>query len=500
MSPTGASPELPAHTAVHDMAARDARLAQLERMTRDLSSELAWANERLLAEMYDHNDDGDGALLSERNDVITGLPNRRSFEARAEQLLAAHIEESEPAALVLIALPRLQALRESTDLAACDRVLRVVADRLRRALRGADLIARLDEDMFGVLLAHLQKADDVEPVVRKILSTLSRPVVFDGHEISLTPAMGAARYPRDGADVQTLLAHAAAALMRAREDGGGSYQLFEPHLAFQTARVQVREDELRAAVERDEFCVLYQPRFDAGSGALTGGEALLRWRHPQRGLLGPADFLDLAESTGLIVPIGMRVLFEACSTAAEWKRRGDQGAAPLTLSVKLSLRELRGLTLPQMIGQALTESGLDAAQLHVELTESSLLAQSDEGESRRSLDALRALGVRIVLNGLGSASLVQLRRLPIDCVKIDGELVRSAPTDECDRMIVLAVAVISRKLGRRVVAAGVETEAQLALIRALHCDEVQGYLLGEPVDADRFAAWLDAGASVRAAD
>ncbi|MFN9806292.1 MAG: EAL domain-containing protein, partial [Betaproteobacteria bacterium] len=220
----------------------------------------------------------------------------------------------------------------------------------------------------------------------------------------------------------------------------------------------------------------------------------------QRGLLGPADFLDLAESTGLIVPIGMRVLFEACNAAADWNRRIAEGAAPLTLSVKLSLRELRGLTLPQMVGQALTESGLAAERLHIELTESSLTPQAGPGETQAALDALRALGARIVLNGLGSASLLQLRRLPVDCVKIDGELVRSAPNDECDRMIVSSVAGISRRLGRRVIAAGVETEAQLSLMRSLQCDEVQGYLLGEPVDAERFSAWLDRDASARALD
>jgi diguanylate cyclase (GGDEF)-like protein len=500
MSPSGSSPDPSTRTAAPDAASIEARLAQLERLTRDLSSELAWANERLLAEMYDHNADGDGAPLVERNDAITGLPNRMAFEIRLQQSLAAHVEESEPAALVLISLPRMDALRESAGFAVCDRLMRVVADRLRRALRGSDLIARFDEDMFAVLLAHLTKIDDAEPVVRKILSTLSRAVAVDGSEVLLGPALGAALYPRDGADVPTLLAHADAALMKAREEGGGRYQMFEPHLAFRMARVQAREDELRAAVERDEFRIVYQPRFDAGTGALTGGEALLRWQHPQRGLLGPADFLDLAESTGLIVPIGMRVLFEACNTAAEWNRRIAAGAPPLTLSVKLSLRELRGLTLPQMVGQALTESGLAAERLHIELTESSLTPQAGPGETLAALDALRALGARIVLNGLGSASLLQLRQLPVDCVKIDGELVRSAPNDECDRMIVSSVAGISRRLGRRVIAAGVETEAQLALMRSLQCDEVQGYLLGEPVDAERFSAWLDRDASARALD
>lgn len=500
MSSSGAFPDLSARSAAPDAASIDARLAQLERLTRDLSNELAWANERLVAEIYEQSVDGEGASLAERNDAITGLPNRPIFESRLQQSFAEHVAEREPAALVLIGLPRLVAPRDAAGSAVCNRLLRVVADRLRRALRGSDLIARFDDDMFAVLLARLTQVEDAEPVVRKILATLTRPIVVEGREILLAPALGAALVPRDGADVPTLLAHADAALMKAREDGGGRYQMFEPNLAFRTARVPAREDELRAAVERDEFRIVYQPRFDATTGALSGAEALLRWQHPQRGLLGPADFLDLAERTGLIVPIGMRVLFEACNTAADWSRRIVTDAAPLSLSVKLSLRELSGLTLPQMVEQALTESGLDAGQLHIELTESSLTPRSGLDDSHASLDALRNLGVRIVLNGLGSASLLQLRRLPVDCVKIDGDLVRSALNDDCDRLIVSAVAAISRRLGRRVVAAGVETEAQLALMRSLRCDEVQGYLLGGPVDADCFAAWLDRAARACALD
>jgi EAL domain-containing protein (putative c-di-GMP-specific phosphodiesterase class I) len=236
--------------------------------------------------------------------------------------------------------------------------------------------------------------------------------------------------------------------------------------------------------------VRYQPRFDAKNGRLTGVEALLRWKHPTRGLLAPGEFLDVAEATGLIVPIGERVLGEACRTAANWTRWWTQKGRPLTVSVNLSPREFRGQSLPSMVAQVLKDSRLAGAQLQVELSESGLALPAAGHDDRAAIEALRALGVKIGLDGFGSASLSLLRRLPVDCVKIDGEFVRRAPEDKCDALIAGAVASIGRRLGLRVVATGVETEQQLALVKKQRCHEVQGYLLGEPVSAEQFASWL----------
>lgn len=465
------------------------RVAHLERLANDLSSELAWANERLLTELYDRSAVEAQAQQLERYDVVTGLPNRRALDERLQQALAAHAKSGHPAALVSIGIGRLGPLREALGFAAADRVLRVIADRLRRAVRGSDLIARIGDGEFALLLTQLAHAGDAGKVAQKLFNELDTPVGFEGRDLPLEPAVGVALYPQDADGADLLLARSDAALRHARENGGALYQFFDPKLTERTARRLTIEADLRRALERDEFRVLYQPRFDAKSGKLTGAEALLRWQHPARGLLAPAQFLDVAEATGLIVPIGERVLREACHTAAQWTRWWTQKGPALTVSVNLSPREFRGQSMPSVVAQVLHDSGLKGSQLQVELAESSLASPSGSDE-RAALQALRALGVRVALDGFGSASLTLLRNLPVDTVKVDGEFVRNAPQDKCDALIVAAVASIGRRLGLRVVASGVETEAQLALVKKQRCHEVQGFLLGEPASADQFASWL----------
>lgn len=496
-------PDTSSHSAAADAGVADIeqltrRVAHLERLTTDLTSELDWANERLLAELYDKSAVEAAAAQLARHDPVTGLPNRRALEERLAQALAAHAAHGEPAALVSVGLARLAQVRESLGFSAGDRVLRIAADRLRRATRGSDIIARVGDNEFAVLLTHLADAQDAALVARKLFMALDAPVAFEDRDLPLQPAVGVALYPRDADAADLLLARSDAALRHAREQGGALYQFFEPNLTARTARRLMLEADLRAALERDEFRVLYQPRFDAKSGRLTGAEALLRWQHPSRGLLAPGEFLDVAEATGLIVPIGERVLAQACHAAAGWTRWWTQKARPLTVSVNLSPREFRGRSLPGVVALALRQSGLDGAQLQVELTEPSLAQPAPGGsaqDDRAALEALRALGVKIALDGFGSASLTLLRRLPVDCVKIDGDFVRRAPADKLDALIVSAVASVGRRLGLRVVASGVETEAQLALVKKHRVHEVQGFLLGEPVEADRFASWLSHAAT-----
>jgi diguanylate cyclase (GGDEF)-like protein len=485
--------------ATDTVAQMNARIAHLERLAADLSSELSWANERLVNEMYDRSAFEIAAERLERNDTVTGLPNRRALEERLQETLAAHAACGEPAALVSVGLGRLAPIRAALGFAAGDRVLRVAADRLRRAVRGSDLIARVGDHEFALLLTHLRSPQDAALVARKLFDALDAPVGFDGRDLPLQPAVGVALYPQDADAADLLLARADAALRHAREHAAEPCQFFERGLTERATRRLTLEADLRAALERDEFRVVYQPRFDAKSGRLSGAEALLRWQHPERGLLAPAEVLDVAEATGLIVPIGERVLRAACAAAARWNRELPPKSPRPTVSVNLSLREFRGRSLPAQVGQALADAGLDGAQLQVELAESSLTAGAGGADDRTVLDALRALGVRIALDGFGSASLTLLRRLPVDCVKIDGDFVRRAPDDKCDALIVSAVASVGRRLGLRVVASGVETEQQLALIKKHRCHEVQGYLLGEPVDAGRFAAWLAAQPPVRRA-
>lgn len=466
------------------------RIAHLERVNADLSNELAWANERLVTEMYDRSAVEAVATQLAQRDPTTGLSNRAAFEERLALALDAHAERGEPAALVAVGLGRLPQIRSSLGSAAADRVLRIAADRLRRALRGSDLIARVGDGEFALLLTHLADAADAALVARKLFEALDAPAAHDGRDLFVQPAVGVALFPTDAEAADLLLVRADAALRHARDSGGLAYQFFAPELTARSTRRLTLEAELRAALDRDELRVLYQPRFDARSGRLTGAEALLRWQHPQRGLLAPAEFLDVAEATGLIVPIGERVLRSACASAAAWTRGRPRKTAPLTLSVNLSPREFRGRPLPTIVGQALADTGLAATQLQVELAETGLAAAGRGQIERAALDALRALGVRIALDGFASASLALLRKLPVDCVKLDGELVRRAVDDKCDAQIAAAIAGIGRRLGLRVVASGIETEAQLALAKKQRCHEVQGYLLGAPVEAAQFASWL----------
>ena len=480
--------ELSSASAANDAAATQ-RIAHLESLVADLSSELSWASTRLVSEIYDRSALEANAARLERNDPATGLPNRRALEERLPQALAAHAASGEPAALVALGLAHLPAIRQSLGCAAGDRVLRVAADRLRRTLRGSDLIARVGEQDFALLLTHLRDASDAELVARKLFDALDAPVAHDSRDLPLRPAIGVALYPRDGDSAELLLARADAACRHALEHGGALLRFFEPDLTARATHRLTLEADLRAALERDQLRVLYQPRFDARSGRLAGAEALARWQHPSRGLLAPADFLEVAECTGLIVPIGERVLRSACRTAAGWTHAAPRAQRPV-VSVNLSPREFRGRSLPARVAQALAEAELPAEQLQVELTESGIESAGEQAQA--AIAELRALGVKVALDGFGSGSLMLLRRLPADCVKIDGELIRRAPHDKCDALVVSAVAGLGRRLGLRVVAAGVETEPQLALARKLRCHEVQGYLLGEPMAAERLTDWLQA--------
>ena len=490
--PLPATPEPPSPVAEASVDALTRKLLQLERLTGELSGELAWTNERLVAEMYDRVAAEANADKLARFDPVTALPNRRALEERVEKELAAHFAGGEPAAIVALGVPRLAEVRAALGLAAGDRVTRIVADRLRRVVRGTDLVARIGESEFALLLTRLSQPDDAAGVARKLFGAIDAPIALDAQLLRLQPVIGMAVFPHDGTTGDLLLARAEAALREAQASGGAMVQHWQSDLAERSARRLTLESELRAALERDEFRVQYQPRFDARKGRLVGAEALLRWQHPQRGLLGPDAFLDVAEDSGLIVPIGERVLVQACEHAAQWNR----GGRVLAVSVNLSARQFRGHTLLESLQQILSDARLKPARLQVELAEPALAALIARGE-QPALEALRALGVQIALDGFGSAGLAMLRQWPVDCVKIDGEFVRRAVDDRCDALIVAAIAGVGRRLGLRVVASGVETEAQLALVKKHRCHEVQGFLLGEPAPAERVGDWLSAQPAAR---
>ncbi|HEU0199368.1 MAG TPA: EAL domain-containing protein [Burkholderiaceae bacterium] len=468
------------NTDPQELARRLQRLEELERIVAERSAELAWTNERLVAEIYDRNAAEAAAERLEHFDAVTGLPNRRLLEARIDRALPVHQACGEPLAVVIVGLLRLPQLRESFGLAAGDDAARVVADRLRSTLRGSDALARVGDNEFAVMLSHLRHAEDATHVARKLFDALDAPLRICGCELRLAPCVGLAVYPDDGAGADLLLARAAAAMQYACENGATLYQFFRPDIASRVSRRLHVEAELRAALEADDFHVFYQPRVDVKTGRVIGAEALVRWQHPQRGLLTPCEFLDVAEETGLIVPIGERVLRKACAEATGWPRA-------VSLSVNLSPREFRGQSMLTGVEDALRATGLAPPRLQIEISEVGLQRGFDETDAD-ALQGLRSLGVHVVLDnfGAGSGSLEVLRVLPVDSLKIDGQFVRHATSNRRDALIVTALAKLGKDLRLRVIAEGVETREQLAFVRKLGCAEAQGFFLGRPMSARDF--------------
>jgi diguanylate cyclase (GGDEF)-like protein len=462
------------------------RLNQLEQLVNERSAELTWANERLVAALYERSAAEAQAEELRKCDRATGLPNRHALEERVDCAVKAHLESGEPAAIVCIGIHRLAEVRDAHGLAAADEVARLIGGRLKVAVRGSDTVARVGDNEFALLLTSLRQGQDAATVARKLFDAVDAPVPFGGRELRLAPAVGVAVLPEDAATGDLLLARAAAAMQYAREHGTGLYQFFRPEIAQRSARRLRLEAELTGALERNEFRVVFQPRVRVRDQRVVGAEALLRWQHPERGLLAPEAFLDVAEETGLIVPIGAHVLNLACRHASAWPE-------DLSVAVNLAPREFRGTSVLTVVAKALNDGGLAAPRLQIEVNESALPRQSEAA----ALDVLTHLadaGVKVVLDnfGAGAASLAALRKVMIDGVKLDGEFVRSAALAERDRLIVTSLAALGKRLGLRVIAAGIESEEQLAFARKAGIVEAQGYLLGRPIDPDDFATCVSA--------
>jgi diguanylate cyclase (GGDEF)-like protein len=468
-------------TSALDVPGQVQRLNQLEQLVHERSAELSWANERLVTALYERSAAEANAEELRQRDRATGLPNRHALEERVDRAVAMHLERGEPAAVVCIGVRRLAEVRDAHGLAAADDVARLIGGRLKVAVRGSDTVARIGDNEFALLLANLRQSQDAATVARKLFDALDAPMPFGDRELRLAPAVGVAVLPEDATTGDLLLARAAAAMQYAHEHGTGLYQFFRPEIAQRSARRLRLEAELSSALERDEFRVFFQPRVSVRGKRVVGAEALLRWQHPERGLLTPDAFLDVAEESGLIVPIGARVLSLACRHAAAWPE-------DLSVAVNLAPREFRGTSAVALVARALNEAGLAAQRLHIEVNESALPRQH-EAAALDTLAHLAESGVRIVLDqfGAGAASLAALRRSLIDGIKIDGEFMRGAAIAERDGAIVTALVELGRRLGLRVIAAGIESEEQLAFARRAGIAEAQGFLLGRPIEPEDFA-------------
>lgn len=419
-------------------------------------------------------------------DSLTGLPNRGLFHDRLTQVLAYARRHARQAAILVLDIDRFKLINESLGHECGDALLRMIAERLQRCLREGDTVSRLGGDEFTVVLGDLSDAQDAAKYARRILAILSDPFFVGAQELYLTASIGISLYPSDGHDAPTLTRNAEAALGRAKEHRN-HFQLYAPVMNATAADQLAVENALRKAVDREEFRVYYQPKIDVQTRQITGAEALIRWQHPEWGLVPPMKFIPIAEKTGLIVPIGEWVLRSACEQAQAWRRAGHEH---LGVSVNLSGRQLKQDGLVDRVSCILAETGLPAAWLELELTESILMESVET--TMRTLGHLDAMGIHLSIDdfGTGYSSLSYLKRFPIDSLKIDRSFVQDIGTDKDDAAIASAVIAMAHRLQLTVVAEGVETAEQLEFLTAHACDEVQGYYFSRPVPADEFVELL----------
>ena len=421
------------------------------------------------------------------HDSLTKLPNRDMFNELLRHAIEGASRHQRSLALLFIDLDRFKVINDSLGHDAGDMLLLEVANRLRSVLRASDVVARLGGDEFVVLLEETAERNDVERIAGLLLSALGRPTQLSGHECHATASIGIAMYPSDGLDAQTLTKNADMAMYLAKEDGKNAFRFFSKEIKAQSIERLTLESALRRALEREQFSLHYQPKIDMTSGQITGVEALLRWAHPELGLVSPAQFIPLAEETGLIVPIGRWVLKEACAQNTAWQRHGLR---PVTIAVNLSPRQFADGQLLHDVDEALLASGMSPVLLQLEVTES--MVMRNVPRAIRVLDAIQSRGIRLAIDdfGTGYSSMSLMKQFPIDTIKIDRSFVRDLAEDSEDQAIAQAIISMGKALGMTVVAEGVETVEQREFLRAHACDEMQGYLFSKPLPPRELAELL----------
>ena len=423
------------------------------------------------------------------HDSLTNLPNREMFNGMLRRAIEAAERYQRRFALLFIDLDRFKVINDSLGHDAGDKLLVEIGGRLRRALRSSDVVARLGGDEFVVILEETAERHEVERIAGELLSVLSQPLQLSGHECQTTASIGIAMYPSDGTDMQTLTKNADMAMYLAKEDGKNGFRFFTSEIKTQSIERLTLETALRRALERDQFSLHYQPKIDMMSGQITGVEALLRWNHPDLGSVSPAQFIPLAEETGLIVPIGCWVLKEACAQNMAWQRRGLR---PVTMAVNLSPRQFADAHLLHDVDEALLASGMSPVLLQLEVTES--MVMRNVSRAIKILDAIQSRGIRLAIDdfGTGYSSMSLMKHFPIDTIKIDRSFVRDLPVDSEDQAIAQAIISMGKALGMTVVAEGVETLEQQAFLRSHACDEMQGFLFSKPLPPRQMADLLRA--------
>lgn len=418
-----------------------------------------------------------------QHDPLTNLPNRILLRDRLNYAIATARREGSSMWVVFLDLDRFKLINDSLGHKAGDVLLQTISLRLQSLLRVSDTVARLGGDEFVLILNDMQGEQLALDMIRRIMDNVAKPLQAGEHELAMTCSIGIAVYPTDGSRAEELIEHADIAMYRAKEAGRGNFQFYKASMNQRAVDRLLLENALRNALQAEEFELMYQPQVELCSGRIIGAEALIRWRHPKRGLVGPGEFINVAEEMGLIVPIGAWVMRAACAQAKAWQ---DAGHPLLRIAVNLSARQFAQKNLVEQVQEVLSQTDFDATGLEIEITES--LAMTDVEQTIVILRKLKALGIQLSIDdfGTGYSSLSYLKRFPIDVLKIDRSFVRDISSDPEDAAIVSAIIGLAHNLNLKVIAEGVEEEDQLAFLHRAACDAMQGYLFSRPVTAAEF--------------
>lgn len=429
-------------------------------------------------------------------DVLTGLPNRTLLQDRLGKALAGSRRRKDKVAVLFLDVDRFKVINDSLGHSFGDLLLRNVADRLMKHAREQDTVARIGGDEFVMVVTGLKDMTDAAVAAQRVMDTMIAEFVIEGRSLSVNCSMGVSIFPQHGLDSETLIKNADAAMYSAKESGRNRFTFFSEEMNDQVEQRLMLEHGLRAALDRKEFFLMFQPQMDIATGAIVGLEALLRWQHPELGLVAPDRFIRIAEHSGLISPIGAWVLRTACAQARRWQ---DEGTHGIPVAVNVSAVQFRQPGFQELIGSVLSETGLLGQYLELELTESLLLSYADMTAS--VLLELKGMGLKLSIDdfGTGYSSLSYLKQFPFDKLKIDRSFIRDVAVNSDDAAITTAIIRMAKSLGLKVIAEGVENEAQMSFLRALRCDEIQGYYFSKPLTADEVSAKLRSDPIQRAA-
>jgi diguanylate cyclase (GGDEF)-like protein/PAS domain S-box-containing protein len=425
-----------------------------------------------------------------QHDVVTGLPNRLLLNDRLAEAIALGHRRSKPLAVCFLDVDGFKDINDVLGHATGDRLLRSIAARVSGALRTSDTVSRYGGDEFVIVLSEIEHAEDATFVAGKILEAVTEPHLINAQVVNITASLGVALFPDHGRDADTLIMNADAAMYDAKRAGLGQYRMFDIGMDVRAVERRSLVHDLHGALERAEFELRYQPQVDLATGAIVGVEALIRWRHPQRGLLTAAQFVSVADACGLMVPIGLWAIGESCRQARAWQ---DAGLRPILVAVNVSAVEFWREDFVGSVQAILRDTSLEPRYLELELTEDILM--QDMVSALAALHALKGLGTQVAVDhfGTGHASLSDLLQFPIDVLKVDQSFVREIVAGPAGAPVLTAIIGLGKSLNHRVMAAGVETGGQLAFLRAHHCPEAQGDLFSPPVGAEQFAELLAAG-------